>query len=130
MKTTGVLPESLARSICSSSVGDVVLDMRRLLGVSLVGGRSAPSDSFAHRASRGRPRWQSALGDAYRAMTFAYCRRLFCNPDRRNPLPRLKLNLSISLDGYVAAPNASLENPLGVGGMRLHEWIFGLKSWR
>ena len=45
-------------------------------------------------------------------------------------MPRLKLNLSISLDGYVAAPNASLENPLGVGGMRLHEWIVGLKSWR
>jgi dihydrofolate reductase len=63
-------------------------------------------------------------------MTFACCRRLFSNPDRRNPMPRLKLNLSISLDGYVAAPNASLENPIGVGGMRLHEWIVGLKSWR
>jgi len=45
-------------------------------------------------------------------------------------MPRLKLNVSISLDGYLAGPNASLEHPLGVGGMRLHEWILGLKSWR
>jgi dihydrofolate reductase len=45
-------------------------------------------------------------------------------------MARVKLNVSISLDGYLAGPNASLEHPLGVGGMRLHEWIVGLKSWR
>jgi dihydrofolate reductase len=45
-------------------------------------------------------------------------------------MPKLKLNVSMSLDGYIAAPAASLENPLGVGGMRLHEWVFALKSWR
>jgi dihydrofolate reductase len=39
-------------------------------------------------------------------------------------------NISISLDGYVAGPNQSLENPLGEGGMRLHEWVFGTASWR
>jgi dihydrofolate reductase len=45
-------------------------------------------------------------------------------------MPKLKLDVSISLDGYIAAPDASLEDPLGVGGMRLHEWVFGLKSFR
>jgi hypothetical protein len=30
--------------------------------------------------------------------------------------------ISISLDGYAAGPNQSLENPIGEGGMRLHEW--------
>lgn len=33
-------------------------------------------------------------------------------------------NLSISLDGFVAGPNQSLEDPLGEGGERLHEWMF------
>ena len=36
----------------------------------------------------------------------------------------------MSLDGLVAGPNQSLENPLGVGGMRLHEWVFPLAVWR
>jgi dihydrofolate reductase len=45
-------------------------------------------------------------------------------------MPKLKLDLSISLDGYIAAPDPSLEDPLGVGGMRLHEWVFGLKRFR
>jgi dihydrofolate reductase len=39
-------------------------------------------------------------------------------------------DISISLDGFVAAPNPSLEHPLGEGGMRLHDWVFGLASWR
>lgn len=33
--------------------------------------------------------------------------------------------ISISLDGYAAGPDQSLQNPLGVGGERLHEWFFG-----
>lgn len=33
-------------------------------------------------------------------------------------------SLSMSLDGYVAGPDQSLEEPLGVGGEQLHEWIF------
>jgi dihydrofolate reductase len=45
-------------------------------------------------------------------------------------MPKLKLDVSISLDGYIAAPHPSLEDPLGVGGMRLHEWVFGLKRVR
>ena len=37
-------------------------------------------------------------------------------------------NLAMSLDGYVAAPDQSLENPLGVGGMALHQWVFATES--
>ncbi|WP_232497810.1 dihydrofolate reductase family protein [Agromyces humatus] len=33
-------------------------------------------------------------------------------------------NLSISLDGFVAGPNQSLQDPLGEGGERLHDWMF------
>jgi len=36
----------------------------------------------------------------------------------------------MSLDGFVAGPDQSVDNPLGVGGMRLHEWIFPLAAWR
>src|SRR5215216_6620144 len=42
----------------------------------------------------------------------------------------LKLDISMSLDGFVAGPNITLESPLGDGGESLHEWIFGLKAWR
>src|SRR6202521_1428531 len=38
--------------------------------------------------------------------------------------------ISISLDGFVAGPNQSLENPLGENGLRLHQWVFGTASWR
>lgn len=37
--------------------------------------------------------------------------------------------ISISLDGFVAGPDQSLDNPIGKGGMRLHEWIFGTAAW-
>lgn len=36
----------------------------------------------------------------------------------------------MSLDGYVAGPNQSEQDPLGVGGMRLHEWIAELAAFR
>ncbi len=36
---------------------------------------------------------------------------------------------SISLDGYGAGPNQDPENPLGVGGMALHEWAFSTRSF-
>jgi dihydrofolate reductase len=38
-------------------------------------------------------------------------------------------NMSISLDGFVAGPNQSLENPIGEGGLRLHEWMFRTAAW-
>jgi dihydrofolate reductase len=38
--------------------------------------------------------------------------------------------ISISLDGFVAGPEQSPENPIGVGGIQLHEWAFVTESWR
>lgn len=42
---------------------------------------------------------------------------------------KVKCQISISLDGYAAGPNQSEENPLGEGGMALHEWLFELPSF-
>ena len=39
-------------------------------------------------------------------------------------MSKLRFEISISLDGYVAGPNQSEENPLGEGGEQLHEWVF------
>jgi len=36
----------------------------------------------------------------------------------------------MSLDGFVAGPNQSIENPLGERGLRLHDWLFATSSWR
>ena len=38
--------------------------------------------------------------------------------------------ISISLDGFAAGPDQSIENPLGVGGERLHEWVIATDYWR
>jgi dihydrofolate reductase len=43
---------------------------------------------------------------------------------------KLRLKISMSLDGFVAGPHQSLEHPLGIGGMRLHQWTFPLAVWR
>lgn len=45
-------------------------------------------------------------------------------------MPRLRLDISMSLDGFIAGPNQSTDNPLGQGGMQLHDWIFPLAAWR
>ena len=45
-------------------------------------------------------------------------------------MPKLKLDISMSLDGFVAGPNQTLEEPLGRGGEQLHEWAFGALAWR
>ena len=39
-------------------------------------------------------------------------------------------DISMSLDGFIAGPNDGPGNGLGDGGEELHEWVFGLKSWR
>ena len=39
-------------------------------------------------------------------------------------------DITMSLDGFVAGPSPSLEDPLGVSGERLHEWAFAAQSWR
>jgi dihydrofolate reductase len=40
------------------------------------------------------------------------------------------VDISVSLDGFVAGPSPTLEEPLGKGGEGLHEWIVRLASWR
>jgi dihydrofolate reductase len=45
-------------------------------------------------------------------------------------MTRLTLDITMSLDGFVAGPNATVEEPLGEGGERLHEWVVRLTSWR
>jgi len=46
-------------------------------------------------------------------------------------VPKLRVAaFSVSLDGYGAGPDQSLENPLGVGGKSLHEWAFATKTFR
>jgi dihydrofolate reductase len=43
---------------------------------------------------------------------------------------KVVVDISMSVDGFVAGPNPSLEHPLGVGGELLHEWAFVLASFR
>jgi dihydrofolate reductase len=43
---------------------------------------------------------------------------------------KVRLKISMSLDGFVAGPSQCVDNPLGLGGMRLHEWVFPLTVWR
>ena len=45
-------------------------------------------------------------------------------------MSRLRFGISMSLDGYVAGPNQSVKEPLGVGGERLHDWVVPLRAWR
>ena len=45
-------------------------------------------------------------------------------------MSKLRFRIAMSLDGYVAGPNQSVDDPLGVGGTRLHEWVFPLEAWR
>jgi dihydrofolate reductase len=45
-------------------------------------------------------------------------------------MTKLRLNITMSLDGYVAGPNQSVENPLGEGGEQLHEWAFATHTFR
>ncbi len=40
------------------------------------------------------------------------------------------VEVTTSLDGYVAGPNQTLEEPLGRGGEKLHEWLYGLAAFR
>jgi dihydrofolate reductase len=46
-------------------------------------------------------------------------------------MPKLRVHaMAMSLDGYVAGPDQDLEHPLGVGGPRLHEWVFETRNGR
>jgi dihydrofolate reductase len=45
-------------------------------------------------------------------------------------MSKLRCHISISADGFVAGPNQSAEEPLGVGGEELHDWVVSLAAWR
>ena len=46
-------------------------------------------------------------------------------------MSRARVNcFAVSLDGYGAGPDQSLQNPLGVGGMALHEWVFPTRTFQ
>ena len=45
-------------------------------------------------------------------------------------MAKLTLDISMSLDGFIAGPNQTLEEPLGKGGEQLHEWAFAARGWR
>ena len=45
-------------------------------------------------------------------------------------MPKLRVhNIAVSLDGYMAGPDQDLDNPLGVGGLGLHDWAFATRGW-
>jgi dihydrofolate reductase len=43
---------------------------------------------------------------------------------------KVRVEISMSLDGYVAGPDPTLEEPLGRNGEELHEWVVATKAWR
>jgi dihydrofolate reductase len=45
-------------------------------------------------------------------------------------MPKLRFRIAMSLDGFVAGPQQSVQSPLGVGGERLHAWAFRLAAFR
>jgi len=46
-------------------------------------------------------------------------------------MPKLRVNaFAISIDGYGAGTDQSLDNPMGTGGMALHQWVFGTKTFQ
>jgi dihydrofolate reductase len=45
-------------------------------------------------------------------------------------MSRLRFGISMSLDGFIAGPEQSVENPLGIGGESLHDWVVVLHHWR
>lgn len=45
-------------------------------------------------------------------------------------MTKLRLDISMSLDGFIAGPRPSEKDPLGEGGMQLHQWAFKLAAWR
>ncbi len=46
-------------------------------------------------------------------------------------MPKLRVHsFSISLDGYGAGPSQDLDNPLGVGGEDLHEWVVATRTFK
>lgn len=38
--------------------------------------------------------------------------------------------VTMSLDGFITGPNDDIEHPLGIGGERIHQWLYELAAWR
>jgi dihydrofolate reductase len=45
-------------------------------------------------------------------------------------MSKVRFSIGMSIDGYLAGPNPTLDDPLGEGGMQLHEWVFPLEAFR
>ena len=46
-------------------------------------------------------------------------------------MTKLRVNFfSVSIDGYGAGPGQNLDNPMGVGGMPLHEWVLPTRTFQ
>lgn len=46
-------------------------------------------------------------------------------------MSKLRVNsFAVSIDGYGAGPGQDLANPMGVGGMALHQWVLGTKTFK
>jgi len=45
-------------------------------------------------------------------------------------MSKVKVTITMSLDGFVAGPNQSEKDPLGIGGEELHQWLLPLKTFR
>ncbi|MBI1881233.1 MAG: dihydrofolate reductase, partial [Chloroflexi bacterium] len=43
-------------------------------------------------------------------------------------MSKVALNMSMSLDGFIAGPKVSVELPMGEGGLRLHDWLFNTSA--
>jgi dihydrofolate reductase len=55
---------------------------------------------------------------------------IFADGGSLRDMTTITFDISVSLDGYVAGPNPTLEEPLGRGGEQLHEWAFPLKTFQ
>src|SRR5580765_5898323 len=45
-------------------------------------------------------------------------------------MSKVFVDLGISMDGCIAGPNASPVNPMGDGGIHIHDYVFATRSWR
>jgi len=45
-------------------------------------------------------------------------------------MAKTTVDISMFLDGFIAGPNQTVEEPLGRGGLQLHQWLFATATWR
>jgi dihydrofolate reductase len=45
-------------------------------------------------------------------------------------MSKVTIDVGMSLDGFIAGPNAGPQNALGDGGHRIHRWVYDLEAWR